>query len=222
MKIVWRIIAILVGALFVFAGVTKIIEIQSGFRPLDPMEFARGIDNYKSCRGPSVWGFALYLPWLEILCGLGLIFRRFYSGAFAIVLGFMIVFIMASIAAKARGIDITCGCFGHVSDQLSFVWHMVLDFAILGAVVALCFAASFPAAGHGNRGIDGDSPRMDSVSVERLPSDNRETEGKSVISREGYDPALELIAALNPHPTLSLEKGEASLLRCGLDVTRDS
>ena len=49
----------------------------------------------------------------------------------------MLVFIGASIAAKARGIDISCGCFGHVSDQLSFAWHMVLDFAIFAAVIAL-------------------------------------------------------------------------------------
>ena len=136
---VWRIIAILVGALFVFAGVTKIVEIP-GFRPTDPMEFARDIDNYKMLPWSINVALALYLPWLEILCGFGLIFRRFYSGALTLVLGLMIVFITASLAAKARGIDITCGCFGHVSDQLSFVWHMVLDVAILGAVVALWFA----------------------------------------------------------------------------------
>jgi putative oxidoreductase len=136
MKTVWRIVAILVGALFVFAGVTKIIEIP-GFQPSDPMEFARDIDNYKMLPWSVSMALALYLPWLEILSGFGLIFRRFYSGALALVLGLMIVFITASLAAKARGIDITCGCFGHVSDQLSFVWHMVLDVAILGAVVAL-------------------------------------------------------------------------------------
>ncbi len=70
-------------------------------------------------------------------CGFALIFRRLYSGALTLVLALMVVFIGASIAAKARGIDISCGCFGHVSDQLSFAWHLVLDFAILAAVAAL-------------------------------------------------------------------------------------
>ena len=51
----------------------------------------------------------------------------------------LLVFIGASIAAKARGIDISCGCFGHVSDQLSFAWHLVLVFALLAGVVALWF-----------------------------------------------------------------------------------
>src|SRR5438105_3484252 len=109
MKFAWRSFSLLVGALFVFAGLTKIVALQP-FRFLDPMEFARDIDNYKILPwAVSVW-LALYLPWLEILCGLALIFRRLYSGALALVLTLMVVFIGASIAAKARGIDITCGC----------------------------------------------------------------------------------------------------------------
>jgi putative oxidoreductase len=136
MKFAWRIVSLLVGAVFVFAGVSKIVDFQP-FQFLDPMAFARDIDNYKILPWAiSVW-LAFYLPWLEIICGLALIFRRLYSGALALVLALMVVFIGASMAAKARGIDIKCGCFGHVSDQLSFVWHLVLDFVILAGVVAL-------------------------------------------------------------------------------------
>lgn len=139
MRIIWRILDLLVGAVFIFAGLTKI----AGFQPfhfLDPMEFARGIDNYKMLPWAISVGLALYLPWLEIICGLALIFRRLYSGALALLLTLLLVFIAASVAAKARGIDITCGCFGHVSDQLSFAWHMVLDFAILAGIVVLWLA----------------------------------------------------------------------------------
>ena len=136
MKFAWRIVGLLVGAVFVFAGLSKIVEFHP-FRFLDPMDLARDIDNYKILPWAiSVW-LALYLPWVEIICGFALIFRRMYSGALALALALMVVFIGASIAAKARGIDIKCGCFGHVSDQLSFAWHMVLDFAILAGVVAL-------------------------------------------------------------------------------------
>jgi hypothetical protein len=136
MKFAWRIVGLLVGAVFVFAGLTKIVDFQP-FRFLDPMDFARDIDNYKILTWPMCVQLALYLPWLEIVCGLALIFRRFYSGALALLLGLLPVFIGASIAAKARGIDISCGCLGHVSDQLSFAWHMVLDLAIFAAIVAL-------------------------------------------------------------------------------------
>ena len=136
MKFAWRIVGLLVGAVFIFAGLTKMVDFQP-FRVLDPMDFARDIDNYKILPWWMSVQLALYLPWLEIICGLALVFRRLYSGALALVLALLVVFIGASFAAKARGIDITCGCFGHVSDQLSFAWHMVLDLAILAAVVAL-------------------------------------------------------------------------------------
>jgi uncharacterized membrane protein YphA (DoxX/SURF4 family) len=141
MKFVWRIVGLLVGALFIFAGLTKMVDFQP-FRVLDPMDFARDIDNYKILPWSISVLLALYLPWLEIICGLALVLRRLYSGALALLLALLVVFIGASFAAKARGIDITCGCFGHVSDQLSFAWHIVLDLAILAAVVALWLTRS--------------------------------------------------------------------------------
>ena len=126
--IAWRLLAIIIGALFVYAGVLKV---------WDPVRFAGDIQNYHVLPWAVNVRLAFYLPWLEIICGLALIFRRLYSGALALLLALLLVFIGASIAAKARGIDISCGCFGHVSDQLSFAWHLVLDFAILAGVVAL-------------------------------------------------------------------------------------
>jgi uncharacterized membrane protein YphA (DoxX/SURF4 family) len=141
MKFAWRIVGLLVGAVFIFAGLTKIVDFQP-FRVLEPMDFARDIDNYKILPWWMSVQLALYLPWLEIICGLALVLRRLYSGALALLLALLVVFIGASFAAKARGIDITCGCFGHVSDQLSFAWHMVLDLAILAALVALWLTRS--------------------------------------------------------------------------------
>ena len=126
--ILWRVLGIIIGALFVYAGVLKV---------WDPVGFAGDIQNYHVLPWIVNVALAFYLPWLEISCGLALIFRRFYSGALALLLGLLLVFLGATIAAKARGIDISCGCFGHVSDQLSFAWHLVLDFAVLAAVIAL-------------------------------------------------------------------------------------
>jgi uncharacterized membrane protein YphA (DoxX/SURF4 family) len=126
--ILWRILAIIIGALFVYAGALK---------AWDPVRFAGDVQNYHVLPWALNVRLAFYLPWLEMICGLALIFRRLYSGALALLFVLLLVFIGASIAAKARGIDINCGCFGHVSDQLSFAWHMVLDFAILAVVAAL-------------------------------------------------------------------------------------
>ncbi len=127
-QFVWRIVAILLGALFVYAGALK---------AWDPVRFAGNIENYHVLPWAVSVRLAFYLPWLEIICGLALIFRRLYSGALAILLSLMLVFIGATIAAKMRGLDINCGCFGHISDQLSFAWHMALDFAILTGLCGL-------------------------------------------------------------------------------------
>jgi len=123
-----RVIAILIGALFIYAGVVKII---------DPVEFARDIDNYKMLPWTIGLGLALYLPWLEIFCGLALITRVFFRGSVFIVTGLMIFFIVASIVAKARGLDVSCGCFGHASKYLNFAWHLALDFLLLGGLLLL-------------------------------------------------------------------------------------
>jgi putative oxidoreductase len=124
---VWRTVAILIGALFVYAGVLKAWE---------PVRFAGDIENYHILPWAVNVRLAFYLPWVEIICGLALIFRRLFFGALAILLSLMVVFIGATIAAKMRGIDISCGCFGHVSDQLGFAWHLVLDFAIFAGLIA--------------------------------------------------------------------------------------
>lgn len=133
MKLVLRVIGIVIGALFIYAGAVKII---------DPVEFARDIDNYKMLSWTLSVSLALYLPWLEILCGLGLITGILYRGSVLILTTLMIVFIGASIAAKARGLDISCGCFGHASAYLNFAWHLALDFGLLIGLVALWSARS--------------------------------------------------------------------------------
>jgi hypothetical protein len=121
----------LVGALFIYAGVLK---------ALDPVRFAMDIDNYKILPWSIAVGLAFYLPWLEILCGCALIFRRLYRGGLSILLLSVLVFIAATIAAKTRGLDITCGCFGHASQHWSFPQHMAIDLIILAGLVALWFA----------------------------------------------------------------------------------
>ena len=127
-ELTWRILDLILGGLFIYAGVIK---------ALDPIGFANDIDNYKTLPWAISVRLAFFLPWLEILCGLTLIFRRLYLGGLSILTALMSVFIAATIVAKARGLDITCGCFGHASRNLSFTWHLVLDFALFGAFLLL-------------------------------------------------------------------------------------
>ena len=126
--ILWRIVALIIGGIFVYAGVIK---------AMDPVAFANDIDNYKILPWPLAVRLAFYLPWLEMLCGLALILRFFYRGGLFILTGLTFVFIAASVVAKVRGLDITCGCFGHASKNWSFSGHLALDIAILIALIAL-------------------------------------------------------------------------------------
>jgi len=127
---VWRIVDVIVGGIFIYAGAIKV---------LDPVQFANDIDNYKILPWTIGVGLAFYLPWLEMFCGLALIVRRLYFGGLSILTTLVAVFLVATIAAKVRGLDITCGCFGHASQNWNFPTHLALDLAILGALLALSF-----------------------------------------------------------------------------------
>ena len=129
-NILWRIVALIVGGIFIYAGVIK---------GMDPVGFANDIDNYKILPWPLTVRLAFYLPWLEILCGLAVILGLLYRGGLLILTMLISIFIIASVIAKARGLDITCGCFGHASKYLSFFGHLALDFVLLAVLGALWF-----------------------------------------------------------------------------------
>jgi putative oxidoreductase len=127
----WRILDFAVAGIFIYAGALKAI---------DPVQFASDIDNYKILPWPASVALAFYLPWLEIFCALGLVFRFLYRGALSILTASIVAFTLATIAAKVRGLDITCGCFGHASQNWSFPAHLATNLAILVALLALFFA----------------------------------------------------------------------------------
>lgn len=126
-----RALAVVAGAVFIYAGAVKLV---------DPLPFASDIANYQILSWPIAVRLAFYLPWLELLCGLALVFHRLFSGALFLTIGLMFVFIGATVAAKVRGIDAACGCFGSASGNLSFTWHLVLDLVLLAILVVLWLA----------------------------------------------------------------------------------
>jgi putative oxidoreductase len=159
LNIIWRILDFLVASIFIFAGLTKILDLDRLLAELqhlrfgdalvdlrqlsfaNPVEFANGIDNYKILPWAVSVALAFYLPWLEIFCGLSLVLRFLYRGALSILTALIVVFTLATIAAKVRGLDITCGCFGHASQHWSFPSHLATNLAVLAALLILCFRA---------------------------------------------------------------------------------
>lgn len=129
-SIVKRVLAVLAGAVFVYAGVLKV---------RDPIEFANDINNYHLLPWTIGVRLAFYLPWLEILAGLALIFHRLFSGALALTGALLLGFIAATIWAKAQGINVACGCFGAASSNLTFSSHLLLNGSILALLLLLWF-----------------------------------------------------------------------------------
>ncbi len=119
---------VIVARIFISARVLKV---------LDPVQFANDIDNYKILPWPISVALAFYLPWLEIFCGLALVVRFLYRGALSILTALILTFTLATVAAKVRGLDITCGCFGHASQNWSFPAHLATNLILLAVVIFL-------------------------------------------------------------------------------------
>ena len=134
---VWRVLSRILD--FVLAGV---FIYAGSLKAFDPVQFASDIDNYKILPWPVSVALAFYLPWLEIFCAVGLVFRFLYRGALSILTASIVVFTLATIAAKVRGLDITCGCFGHASQHWSFPSHLATNLAILAGLLVLSFKAA--------------------------------------------------------------------------------
>ena len=95
------VIRILLGAVFLWASIDKII---------DPASFARDIANYHVVPYGLENMIAIFLPWLELFIGLSLIFGFMVDGASLISGVLLILFILIIFQATIRGFNIECGC----------------------------------------------------------------------------------------------------------------
>lgn len=98
----WNVARILLGIIFVYASVYKIIN---------PEVFARQIFNYKLLPVWAINPAAIVLPWLQLLAGAALIVNRWSGGAALWIVGMMAVFQAALASALVRGLNVSCGCF---------------------------------------------------------------------------------------------------------------
>jgi len=93
---------IMLGIVFVYASYDKILH---------PVAFAKIIYNYQILPDELINLSAIFLPWLELTIGLFLIIGIWLPGAVFISNILLIIFFSALVFNKARGLDISCGCF---------------------------------------------------------------------------------------------------------------
>ncbi len=100
---------LLLGYVFIYASIDKI---------LDPVSFSNIIDNYHVTTIILSNLFALFVPMLELIIGLCLIFNIKVNGASFISFALLLWFLFILIQALYRGINVDCGCFDLNSGNL--------------------------------------------------------------------------------------------------------
>lgn len=100
-----------VGGVFIWAGLLKI---------LDPLEFSQNIANYHVFSRDLSFLTALVLPWLEVLCGILVIFGIFRPASSFLLSGLLGVFLILITVTIFRGLDVDCGCFGSIGRHVDY------------------------------------------------------------------------------------------------------
>ena len=131
-------LAIAVGAVFVYASLSKI---------QDPRAFAKIIYHYQVIGPSAALGFvpanllAVSLPWLELIAGVLLVTGIWRREAALISAVMLVVFVAAVGSTLARGIDIqNCGCFALDESGRSAGWKLIAgDLALLASALVVAF-----------------------------------------------------------------------------------
>ncbi len=120
------------GALFLSSGI---------FKAADPGHFLVAIRSFEILPDPWAPLLALSLPWLEILTGFCLVFRRLYQSALLISAGMLVVFLTAILSGWLRELEIQCGCFGPGSGEGNYLLLVGRNLALLSVCAALIWNA---------------------------------------------------------------------------------
>ncbi len=114
-------VRVLVGAMFVVAGATKIGHFN---------DFAAAIAGFRILPPSAIGPLAVFLPFFEVGLGLYLLLGLF-TRAGAIVAGAQLLVYGGAVASAAiRHLPATCGCFGP-ADRAKADWpHAAGDFAL--------------------------------------------------------------------------------------------
>jgi uncharacterized membrane protein YphA (DoxX/SURF4 family) len=121
-RVVFIALRILVGGIFILAGIPKII---------DPAAFSQTIANYQILPEALVNPAAIFLPWLELITGALIIAGIWLKGALVIYNLLMLTFISVLTYNTMRGLDISCGCFSQANGEVINIGTIIRDGLII-------------------------------------------------------------------------------------------
>ncbi|MFH1526917.1 MAG: MauE/DoxX family redox-associated membrane protein [Bacteroidota bacterium] len=120
-----------IGIVFIFASLDKIAN---------PGDFAVAIVNYKLIPLSLVNIFAIVIPWLELFCGILILFGEYIKESSFIISSLLLVFVVMIAAAVFRNLDIDCGCFGTLDAQKVGLTKIVENILLLLLSVNIFYA----------------------------------------------------------------------------------
>ena len=124
----YLLIRIILGLVFVYAGAIKVI---------DPKAFAKVISQYDILPEFLLAPFAVGLPALELLAGIGVIFN--VRGSLAIIASLLVIFVLVLGYGVFNNMDIDCGCFSpeEINAQNDLKQALFRDLLMIGAACYL-------------------------------------------------------------------------------------
>lgn len=116
------IIRLCIAAAFIFAAFPKIQA---------PLEFSLSIQTYKVIPPDFALWVAIGLPWLELVCGVGILAPQLRQASSSLLAMLLIVFTCLQISARVRGLDLNCGCYGADSGLESTTMNLLRNLTLL-------------------------------------------------------------------------------------------
>lgn len=111
-------IRIVLGFILIVASIDKIA---------DPNAFGVSIGYYRIFNTTVILLIATILPWIELICGMSLVFGVAVRGGSLVSFLMLVMFTAAVISGIARGLDISCGCFTNDPKLDKIGWAKVAE-----------------------------------------------------------------------------------------------
>ena len=129
------VLRVAVGGVLIWAGLAKVSE---------PALFAQTVRAYNVLPLAFINGFAVVVPWMEIVTGACLLAGFWSRGAALAALALLLSFSVALVVNIFRGANLDCGCFGLDGTRGSLHGALVQDLLLIGCSLVVLFVRNMP------------------------------------------------------------------------------
>jgi hypothetical protein len=116
-----------IGVIFIWASIQKIQH---------PYLFLSAVQDYQIVGAKLAMLTAMTIPWIELFLGGLLISGAYQGGALLAASALTAVFVFVQSSAMARGLTISCGCFGSDAPELVGFGTIARTMLLLAASLA--------------------------------------------------------------------------------------